>query len=180
VLFTPLSRLVPLPRRLAGFRKAIHTLGRHHVLAKIVVLQLAMVALTATGIWVAFLALRNGQGVTWVAGLLVALTIMASGVISITPGNLGVEQFVAMGTAHLLGVDDKLALAASALYRAMAVVVVFAIGPMLTAWLARQRPRPVPEAAGGAAPIPRVDDEAAPADGDKLQVVHGGTPGWKR
>jgi hypothetical protein len=161
LLFTPLSRVVPLPRRLAGFRKAIHTLGRHHVLARIVALQLAMVALTSTGLWLAFLALPGGGGVSWLAGLLVALAVMGSGVVNVTPGNLFVEQFVAMGAAYLLGVDKPLALAASALYRAMAVVCVFAIGPALTAWLARQLPREPGAEAGESA-------------------AHGGTPGWKQ
>jgi hypothetical protein len=142
VLFAPLSARVPLPRRLAAFRAGLLTLGRHHVLTKIVVLQLVLIALTATGLWLACLALPGGEGVNWFAGLMMGLLIMASGVANVTPGNLGVEQAAAMLAAHLLKIRPEVAFLASSLFRVMAVMVVIVIGPLLAHWLARQPPRP--------------------------------------
>jgi hypothetical protein len=66
---------------------------------------------------------------------------MASGVANVTPGNLGVEQAAAMFTAHLLGVRPEVGFLASSLFRVMAIVVVFAIGPILGHWLANQTPK---------------------------------------
>jgi hypothetical protein len=140
IMFTPLSAKMPLPKRLAGFREGLTRLGRHHLLARIVVLQLLLIALTATGLWLACLALPGG-GVNWFMGLMMGLLVMASGVANVTPGNLGVEQAAAMFTAHLLKIKPEVGFIASSLFRVMAIVVVFAIGPLLAAWLAKQKPR---------------------------------------
>jgi len=141
LMFTPLSAKVPLPARLAGFRYGMTALRRHHVLAKIVVLQLILIALTATGLWLACRALPGGEGVSWFDGLMMGLLIMAAGVANVTPGNLGVEQAAAMFTAHLLQTRPEMGFLASSLFRVMAVGVMFAIGPLLANWLARQKPR---------------------------------------
>jgi hypothetical protein len=143
LMFTPLSGAVPLPGRLAGFRDGLAKLRRHHLLARIVVLQLALVALTATGVWLACLALPGGEGVSWFSGLMMGLLVMASGVANVTPGNLGVEQAAAMFTAHLLAIKPEVGFLASSLFRVMAILVVFAIGPALAHWLAKQKPREV-------------------------------------
>jgi hypothetical protein len=144
ILFTPLSGLVPLPRRLSGVREGLAALRQHHVLSKIMTLQLCLVGLTSTGFWLACRALPGGEQVNWLMGLMMGLLVMASGVLNVTPGNLGVEQMVAMLTALLLRVDPSLAFLASSLYRAMAIVTIFSTGPILAAWLARQKPRPAP------------------------------------
>jgi hypothetical protein len=141
LMFTPLSGMLPLPARLAGFRYGMIALRRHHVLAKIVILQLILIALTATGLWLACRALPGGEGVTWFDGLMMGLLIMAAGIANVTPGNLGLEQAAAMFTAHLLQIKPEMGFLASSLFRVMAVWVVFVIGPMLANWLARQKPR---------------------------------------
>jgi hypothetical protein len=154
VMFTPLSATLPLPARLRGFREGLQRLGRHHLLARIVVLQLLLIGLTASGLWLACLALPGGGGVNWFMGLMMGLLVMASGVANVTPGNLGIEQGAAMFTAQLLAIKPEVGFIASSLFRVMAIVVVFAIGPLLAAWLARQKPRGSPESnvlAGGAA-----------------------------
>jgi hypothetical protein len=116
-------------------------LRQHHLLARIVVLQLALIALTATGLWLACLALPGGQGVNWFEALMMGLLVMAAGVANVTPGNLGVEQAAAMFTAHLLQIKPEVGFLASSLFRVMAILVVFAIGPALAHWLAKQKPR---------------------------------------
>jgi len=140
IMFTPLSARVPLPGRLAGFRQGLVALGAHHVLAKVIILQLLLIALTATGLWLACRALPGGEGVSWPMGLMMGLLVMASGVANVTPGNLGVEQAAAMFTAHLLQIEPKIGFLASSLFRVMAIGVVFAIGPIMAHWLARREP----------------------------------------
>jgi hypothetical protein len=141
LMFTPLSARIPLPGKLAGFRQGLVALGAHHVLARVIVLQLILIALTATGLWLACRALPGGAGVSWPMGLMMGLLVMASGVANVTPGNLGVEQAAAMFTAHLLQIEPKIGFLASSLFRVMAIGVVFAIGPLMAHWLSRQAPR---------------------------------------
>jgi hypothetical protein len=141
VLFTPLSIQIPLPKRLANFREGLATLNRHHLLIRIIILQLSLIALTATGLWLACLALPGGANVNWFMGLMMGLLVMASGVANVTPGNLGVEQAAAVFTAYLLKINTDIGLLASSLFRVMAIIVVFAIGPFLAHWLARRAPK---------------------------------------
>jgi hypothetical protein len=132
VMFTPLSARIPTPRRLAEFNSGMRRLGRGDVLLRIVVLQGLLAALTATGLWLACLALPGGHRVTWVVGLILALLMLASGVAKMTPGNIGIEQAAAAGGAHLLGIEPTLGLLASAIFRATAAAVVFTLGPVMT------------------------------------------------
>ena len=137
-MFTPAAKLLPVPKRLAAFDTGLAQLRRHHVLARIILNQAMMIALTTTGLWLACRALPGGQGVTWLMALMLGLMVMASGVINVTPGNVGVEQGAAEMTARLLHVPPMLGFLASALFRLMAVLVVFVIGPIFWASLARR------------------------------------------
>jgi hypothetical protein len=141
LMFTPISARVPLPGRLAGFRDGVVRLGRHHVLGRIVALQLALTCLTATGLWLACLSLPGGEGVTWFAALMMGLMILASGIANVTPGNLGVEQAAAMVTAHLLAIRPEVGFLASTLFRVMAIAATFVVGPVLAHWLSKRPPR---------------------------------------
>jgi hypothetical protein len=145
-MFALPSALMPLPRRLAGFHEGVRTLAAHHVLGRIVLLQLLPIVLAATGLWLACLALPGGEGVSWPMALMMGLLVTVAGVANVTPGNLGVEQAAAMFTAHLLKIRPELGFLASSLFRVMAIGVVFVIGPVLAHWLARQRPRVVQDA----------------------------------
>ena len=174
LLFTPIVRGVRLPGRLDGFRASVALLGRHHVLAQVVSLQLALIGLASLGFWLACRAFPGGESATGLTGLLIALSVMVSGVSNLTPGNLGVEQVAAGYTAGLLHLDRHTGGLASALYRFAAVVVVFAIGPFLSAWLARQRPRSAPTDE-----LTRTEPAATPARA--FEVAHGsGAAGWKQ
>lgn len=132
VMFTPLSARIRVPRRLAEFDGGMRRLGRGDVLLRIVVLQGLLAALTATGLWIACLALPGGQGVTWVVGLVLGLLVLASGVAKMTPGNIGVEQGAAAWGAHLMGIEPAVGLLAGAIFRATAAAVVFGLGPIMT------------------------------------------------
>ncbi len=108
------------------------------MLGPIILLQVCLIALTGTGLWLACVALPDVGAVSWFAGLMMGLLVMASGVANITPGNLGVEQAAAMFTAHLLKMKPEVGFLASSLFRVMAIVVVFVIGPVFAHWLSRR------------------------------------------
>jgi hypothetical protein len=135
LMFTPAARLVRVPRRLAGFTEGLAHLRRQHLLARIVLMQAALIALTTTGLWLACRALPLAQDVSWPGSLMLALMITAAGIANVTPGNLGVEQGAAELTGRLLRMAPNTGLLASVLFRAMAVLVVFLLSPALGAWL---------------------------------------------
>jgi hypothetical protein len=138
VLFAPIDRLLPLPSRLHGLRQGLAGLRRHHLLGRIVLLQAALLALTTTGLWLACRTLPEGRDVSWATALMLGVMVLASGVINVTPGNVGVEQGAAELTARLLHVAPNVGFLASAIFRAVSAVVVLAIGPFFSAMLARR------------------------------------------
>ena len=141
LLFTPLARLLPIPARFAHLGDHLATLRRHHLIARIVLLQALLVALTTTGMWLACKTLPQGQGVSWLTALMLGLMTLASGIINVTPGNVGVEQGAAELAARLLHVPPDVGFLASALFRAVAVVTIFTLAPFFSAALARVEPR---------------------------------------
>jgi uncharacterized membrane protein YbhN (UPF0104 family) len=140
LLFTPLARWAPLPKRLVELNVGLATLRRHHLLARIVALQAALVALTTTGLWLACHSIPSGGAVTWPMAMMLGLMILASGIANVTPGNIGIEQFVAELAGRLLHVPIGVGLLASAIYRAVAIITIFALGPVLSALLAQRKP----------------------------------------
>ncbi|HSI32490.1 MAG TPA: lysylphosphatidylglycerol synthase domain-containing protein [Tepidisphaeraceae bacterium] len=134
LMFTPLGRQIPLPKKLDRFSEGLATLRAHHVLAKIVVLQLALIAITATGLFLSARALPGGASVTWAAALMLGLISMVAAVVNV----LGVEQIAAMACAATLGISPALGLAASALFRLVAIAVVFTMGPVIAHWLSKR------------------------------------------
>jgi len=135
---TPASRVLPLPANLHG---QLRSLRRHHLLARIILLQAALVALTSTGLWLACKTVHGGEAVSWPSSIMLGLIILASGIANITPGNVGVEQFAAELTGRLLHLPPNVGLVASAIFRIVSMLTVLAIGPIFTALLARRRSR---------------------------------------
>jgi hypothetical protein len=131
VMFTPAGARLPLPGRLAGFREGLAILRRRHLLSWVVMMQAALIALTATGMWLACRSLPGGRDVTWMTALMLGLVMTVSAVVNV----LGVEQAAAGVAAHLLDVDPTLGFLASALFRVMAIIVVFLTGPFMAHWL---------------------------------------------
>jgi hypothetical protein len=81
---------------------------------------------------------------------MLGLVMTVSAVVNV----LGVEQAAAGVAAHLLNVDPKLGFLASALFRVMAIVVVFVTGPGMAHWLSRRTgPAAKSEQAGAAAAV---------------------------
>ena len=138
ILFTPAIKLLPLPKRFAGFQEHLRTLRSHHVLGKILLLQCGLVALTSTGLWLACQTLPGGRAVTWPTSLMMGLMILASGIVNLTPGNLGVEQAAAGWTASLLNVASSVGFLASAIFRVISLLTIVVLGPLFAAALARK------------------------------------------
>jgi hypothetical protein len=126
LLFSPWTQRVPLPSRLAGFRDGLRSIGDQHVLARVVALQLVIIALSATGLWLSATAVASRAHVSWLDGLMLGLVSVVAAIANV----FGIEQVAAMGTAALLGIDANVGLAASALYRLSAIAVVLALGPV--------------------------------------------------
>jgi len=137
LMFTPLGQFIPLPKKLALFSQGLATLRAHHILLKIIFLQLALIAVTATGLFLSARALPGGEIVSWPIALMLGLISMVAAVVNV----LGTEQIAAMAVAHTLGINPALGLAASALFRLVAIAVVFTTGPFLAHWLSRRTSR---------------------------------------
>ena len=138
-LFTPLSRFLPVPRRMADLRIHLQSLRRQHLLLRIILLQMLLVALTTTGLWLACHTLPNGNAVNWPVALMLGLMILASGIVNVTPGNVGIEQGMAELSARVLHIAPNVGFLGSALFRAVAVVTILAIGPLFTTALAKRQ-----------------------------------------
>jgi uncharacterized membrane protein YbhN (UPF0104 family) len=136
---TPAARALPLP---ANLHAQLRSLRRHHLLARIILLQAVLVALTSTGLWLACKTIQGGEAVSWPSSIMLGLIILASGIANITPGNVGVEQFAAELTGRLLHLPPNVGLVASAVFRVVSMLTVLAIGPIFTVLLARRRSRP--------------------------------------
>jgi hypothetical protein len=134
VMFTPLGARLPLPGKLKGFGEGLTSLRCKHLLSWVVMMQALLIAITATGMWLACRSLPGGRDVTWMTALMLGLVMTVSAVVNV----LGVEQAAAGVAAHLLNVDPKLGFLASALFRVMAILVVFVTGPVMAHWLSRR------------------------------------------
>ena len=95
--------------------------------------QVLLIVLTSVGIWLAFTSL--GRPVTWPASLLLSLVVFASGIINITPGNLGIAESAAWVTAYLIHIDADEAVVAYTLFRLVAIISVFSLTPYFMARL---------------------------------------------
>ena len=137
LLLTPATHFLPIPQKYAHLNDSLRTMRRHHLLGRIIFLQACLVTMTSTGLWLACKTLHGGENVTWTAAVMMGLIILASGIANVTPGNVGVEQFAAEMTARLLHLPPYVGLAASAIFRAVSMVVVIVIGPFFAAALGR-------------------------------------------
>jgi hypothetical protein len=141
IVLTPLGRRLAAPAKIG---QGLQILTRRHLLARIVLLQALLVALTTTGLWLGCKSLPAGRDISWPTAAMLGLIVLASGIANLTPGNIGVEQFAAEATARLLRVTANVGLLGSAIFRAVSVLVVLAISPLFTMLLARQRPTHFP------------------------------------
>jgi hypothetical protein len=135
IVLTPLGRRLPAPGNL---HDGLRVLSRRHLLARIVILQAILVALTTTGLWLACKSIPAGRDISWPTAAMLGLIVLASGIANVTPGNIGVEQFAAEATGRLLHVAANVGLLGSALFRAVSVLVILLVAPAFTIILARR------------------------------------------
>ena len=133
LLLAPYTWSLPVIRRWNTFIEGLNTLRRNHLLFRVLGKQVLLIVLTSVGIWLAFTSL--GRPVTWPASLLLSLVVFASGIINITPGNLGIAESAAWVTAYLIHIDADEAVVAYTLFRLVAIISVFSLTPYFVARL---------------------------------------------
>lgn len=85
--------------------------------------------------WLAYHSL--GIAVSWSAAFIVSLANIYSAVISLTPGNIGLQEAMVSIFSELTGAGMEESLLTILLVRATTLVSVFTLGPLYTFWLAR-------------------------------------------
>jgi uncharacterized membrane protein YbhN (UPF0104 family) len=147
VLLAPhVAALVP-GTKLRQLAEGYAALGRWSVIARLTFWKLLTIAVNGTGFWLAFRSF--GYPVNWPAALVVALFVMISNVVNVTPGNTGAAEAAAWLAARLLGIDKNFAVVAQLIYRATAAIVIFTTGPLAVAILSRRTPATSAAAEGG-------------------------------
>jgi uncharacterized membrane protein YbhN (UPF0104 family) len=138
LLLTPhVARYIP-GEKLKHLADGYAALGRWSVVARLAFWKLLTIAVNATGFWLAFRSI--GYPMNWAGSVVVALCVMISNVVNVTPGNAGAAEAAAWLAARLVGADENQAVVAQLIYRFTQVIVVFILGPIATTVLARQIP----------------------------------------
>jgi uncharacterized membrane protein YbhN (UPF0104 family) len=136
VLLAPgAAKLLP-GQRLGQLTEGYRLLGTPATIARLVAARIALMAVNATGIWLAYRSIGRPTG--WASSLVVALSAMASGVVNLTPGNTGAAEAAAWGAARGIGQDRFATLNAALIYRLTAATVIFVVGPLATYVLTRR------------------------------------------
>ena len=130
MFLTPVATMVPLPKSLLPIREGLSALIGYTQLLKIVFLQLILICLTTSGLWLACKAMQTGSAVSWPTALVMGLLLLASGIINVTPGNIGIEQATTEVTARLLRIAPNIGFLASSIFRVVSALVVIAISPV--------------------------------------------------
>ncbi|MBX3056484.1 MAG: flippase-like domain-containing protein [Anaerolineae bacterium] len=86
--------------------------------------------------WLAYRSL--GIAVSWGAAFIVSLANIYSAVVSLTPGNIGLQEAMVSLLSQLTGAGIEESLLTILLVRVTTLVSVFTLGPLCTFWLARQ------------------------------------------
>lgn len=118
---------LPGVRRLEGRIGFGEALLHGPVLARVGAWQTALIGVHAAGLWIAFASLD--VAVTPWAAVFVSLFAMGSGVLNVTPGNVGVAEGAAWFAGRYVGLDPTTAVVGYALYRLATAVTTFALAP---------------------------------------------------
>ncbi|HUM71768.1 MAG TPA: lysylphosphatidylglycerol synthase domain-containing protein, partial [Chloroflexota bacterium] len=86
--------------------------------------------------WLAYRSL--GIAVSWGAAFIVSLANIYSAVVSLTPGNIGLQEAMVSLFSQLTGAGIEESLLTILLVRVTTLVSVFTLGPLCTFWLARR------------------------------------------
>ena len=144
VILFLLHRPVPLPDGVGRIRQFLRDVvsgwplmkGKTDLIVKLIVLSLANILLGSSSLWLAFNAL--GYTVPGMDALLINLLQSFSLLISITPGNLGVQEGVVSLSTGLLGHGLGAGLLAALLIRAVTVLFILSHGPLFSYLLSKE------------------------------------------
>ena len=144
VILFLLHRPVPLPDGVGRIRQFLRDVvsgwplmkGKTDLIVKLIVLSLANILLGSSSLWLAFNAL--GYPVPGMDALLINLLQSFSLLISITPGNLGVQEGVVSLSTGLLGHGLGAGLLAALLIRAVTVLFILSHGPLFSYLLSKE------------------------------------------
>ena len=140
LLVLPIAE-VPVPNRLSR-RLKFALEGWHAIRAdkalivRLVLLAGANILFNGASFWWAYVIL--GAPIPFAFALLISLLTVFSRLISITPGNLGIQEAATSLISGLMGVGVSSGLLAALLIRSAAIVVVFALGPLFSYFLTRE------------------------------------------
>jgi hypothetical protein len=102
----------------------------------VALLQLANLLATAGTLQIAFAMGASQAG--FAACLVFACAAMLTRFVAITPGAIGIREFLVGGLAYLTGFELRDAVIASTVARSVEIVVVFALGGLFTHRLSNQ------------------------------------------
>jgi uncharacterized membrane protein YbhN (UPF0104 family) len=106
------------------------------LLTKVSSLTVANIFLFGAAYWYAFSVL--GTTLPFSVAVLIGLLTVFSRIISITPGNFGIQEATTSLISGLLGAGADSGLLAALLIRASSIIVVFALGPLFSYFLTRE------------------------------------------
>ena len=144
VILFLLYRPVPLPDGEGRMRRFLRDVisgwplmkGKIDLIGKLIVLSLANILLGSSSLWLAFDAL--GYPVPGMDAMLINLLQSFSLLISITPGNLGVQERVVSLSTGLLGHGLGAGLLAALLIRAVTILFILFHGPLFSYLLSKE------------------------------------------
>ncbi len=137
LFLTPSAWSLPIVNKFKRFGTALDLLRAHHVTIYVAVIQVLFIFVSTTGLFFAFQSLDQSD-VTFATALMITLFFLASGIINVTPGNIGVAEAATALVAFLLKKDPTIAITAYTLHRIVAALFIFTLGPICTAWLTRK------------------------------------------
>ena len=144
VILFLLHRPVPLPDGEGRVQRFLRDVtngwplmkSRTSLIGKLIVLSLVNILLGGGSLWLAFDAL--GQPVPGMDAILVSLLQAFSLLMSITPGNLGVQEGIVSLSSGLLGYGLGTGLLAALLVRAVTVLFILSQGPLFSYLLSKE------------------------------------------
>lgn len=109
------------------------------LMARLMTYALMKILANGLSFWIAYKAL--GSSVYFTVALLIAVLATFSGLVNVTPGNLGIQEGVVSLASGLLGTGIGQGLVATLLIRGVGMVVIFGLAPLFSFLLAQELSR---------------------------------------
>ena len=109
------------------------------LIARLMTYALVNILVNGLSFWTAYKAL--GSPISFTVALLIAVLALLSGLVNLTPGNLGIQEAVVSFSSGLLGTGIGQGLLVTLLIRAVSMVVIFGLAPLFSFLLAQELSR---------------------------------------